>query len=328
MPAGGFQAGGNSGVGMALISIVTPCYNEADNVGEFYRRVKAVFSKIPEVTGEHIFIDNASTDGTVAILKEIAHQDAAVKIIVNTRNFGHIRSPFHALLLTQGDASAFLAADLQEPPELLAAMIKKWQEGFKIVTAIKTNSDESRIMFFIRSQYYKLVKNLSDVTLIHNFNGYGLYDRRVIEILRKLEDPYPYFRGLICEIGFERAEVGYTQTIRKKGKTKSNFLILFDIAMLGIISHSKIPLRIATIAGFILSMFSVLTAAGYFVYKVIFWDSFSIGIAPLLIGFFFFTSVQLFFIGIIGEYLGVTYTHVLNRPLVVEKERINFPENG
>ncbi len=309
---------------MKLISVVTPCYNEEENVLELYQKVKEVFSKLPEVAYEHIFIDNASPDRTVTILKEIAAKDKNVKIIVNARNFGHIRSPFYGLLQSNGDASAFLAADFQEPPELLADMVKKWQEGFKVVIAIRKNSAESKLMFWIRSMYYKLVKKLSDVELIHNFNGFGLYDSKVIDVLRKIEDPYPYFRGLICEIGFERAEIGFDQPERKRGKTKSSFYVLFDLAMLGITSNSKIPLRIATIAGFILSIMSALTAFVYFICKLLFWMDFPMGIAPLVIGLFFFSSVQLFFTGILGEYLGLTYTQVHKRPLVVEKERVNF----
>ena len=309
---------------MKLISIVTPCYNEEENVREVNRQVKEVFERLPGYTFEHIFIDNASTDKTVQVLREMAAEDKKVKVIVNSRNFGHIRSPFHAFLQTKGDAATILAADLQEPPVLIYDFIKKWEAGYKIVIAIKRKSAENKLMFFLRRMYYKLVKKMADIELVQNFGGYGLYDRKVIEILREVNDPYPYFRGLICEIGFERAEIEFDLAVRKKGKTKNNIYTLFDMAMLGITSHSKVPLRLATMMGFFGATISILIAAGYFVYKLIFWDSFTVGIAPLVIGLFFFGAVQLFFIGILGEYIGAIFTHVQKRMLVVEKERINF----
>lgn len=309
---------------MSLISVVTPCYNEEENVEEIYKQVKCVFEKLKKYSYEHIFIDNASEDGTVQILKEIARKDKNVKIIVNSRNFGHIRSPYYALLLTKGDAATMMAADLQDPPAMIADFIKKWEEGYKIVIAVKKNSGESKLLFGIRKFYYNLVRKLSEVELIQNFSGYGLYDKSVIEILRRINDPYPYFRGLICDIGFERAEIEFVQPERKSGFSKNRFYTLYDIAMLGIISHSKIPLRIATIMGFALAFLNVVIAFFYFLYKILFWSKFSVGMAPLVIGLFFFSSVQLFFVGVIGEYLGAVYTQVLKRPLVIEKERVNF----
>lgn len=309
---------------MSLISVVTPCYNEEENVEEVYKQVKSVFEKLKKYSYEHIFIDNASKDRTVQILKEIARKDKNVKIIVNSRNFGHIRSPYYALLLTKGDASAFVAADLQDPPAMICEFLKKWEEGYKIIISIKKNSEESKFMFAVRKLYYNIAKRLSEGNLVQNFNGFGLYDKKVIEILRKIDDPYPYFRGLICDIGFERAEIEYIQSKRKRGATKNNFYVLYDLAMLGITNHSKIPLRIATIIGFTLAFLNVVIAFFYFLYKILFWSRFSMGIAPLVIGLFFFSSVQLFFVGVIGEYLGAVYTQVLKRPLVIEKERINF----
>jgi len=309
---------------MKLISIVTPCYNEEENVEELYQQVKNVFNGLKDYTYEHIFIDNASTDKTLEILKRIAHQDKNVKIIVNSRNFGHLRSPFYAMLQAKGDAVIPLSADLQDPPSLIPEFIKKWEEGFKIVVAVKKESQESRIMFNLRKLYYNLISKLSEVELIKNFSGFGLYDRKIIEILRNLNDPYPYFRGLIAEIGFEKAIIEYVQLKRKKGKTKNNFYTLYDLAMLGLTSYSKVPLRVATLCGFIMSIVSLLVALGYFIYKILFWQRFSLGIAPLIIGLFFFSSVQLFFLGLLGEYIGAIYTQVLNRPLVIEKERINF----
>jgi glycosyltransferase involved in cell wall biosynthesis len=312
---------------MKLISIVTPCFNEEENVEEVYKQVKEVFAELPDYRYEHIFIDNASKDGTVAILKEIGQKDRRVKIIVNTRNFGHIRSPFHALLQAKGNAVISIVADLQDPPIMIKDFIKKWEEGYKIVIGVKSQSEESPFFFAVRKTYYNLVGRLSEIELIKNFTGFGLYDQKVIETLRSIEDPYPYFRGLICDIGFERAIIEYVQPVRKRGFTKNNFYTLYDMAMLGITNHSKVPLRLATMTGFIVALISLIAAFGYFIYKLIFWENFQLGMAPLVIGLFFFAAVQLFFIGVIGEYIGAIHTQVLKRPLVVEKERINFDEN-
>ena len=309
---------------MKMISIVTPCYNEEENVNELYRQVKNVFEKLPHYTYEHIFIDNSSEDKTVAILKEIAQKDKKVKVIVNTRNFGHIRSPFHAYLQAGGDAVVALAADLENPPSLILDFIKKWEEGYKVVIGVRKKSYEFPLVYAVRQIFYGLISGLSDIEQVRNFTGFGLYDKRVIEILRSLDDPYPYFRGLICDIGYAIARVEYVQPKRHKGRTKNNFFTLYDMAMLGITNHSKLPLRLATMLGFTVSFVSVLVALGYFIYKLIFWDGFDVGMAPLVIGLFFFSAVQLFFIGIIGEYIGSIHTQVLKRPLVIEKERVNF----
>jgi len=307
-----------------LISIVTPCYNEEDNVNEVYFQVKAVMELHPQYRYEHIFIDNASKDKTVEKLKEIAKIDNNVKIIVNARNFGHIRSPYHAYLSAYGDAVISIVSDLQDPPTLINDFIKNWEAGYKIVVGIKSQSEESWLFFYIRKLYYNIVSGLSETELLQNFTGFGLYDQSVIEICRKIDDPYPYFRGMISDIGFEIKKILFKQPLRKRGFTKNNFYTLFDIGMLGITNHSKVPLRLATMLGLAISIFSFLIAIIYMVYKIIFWDSFSLGIAPLVIGIFFFSSVQLFFIGIIGEYIGSIHTQVLKRPLVIEKERVNF----
>lgn len=309
---------------MKLISIVTPCYNEEENMREVYSRVKEIFDGLGNYSYEHIFIDNASTDKTVSILKGIAKEDKNVKIIVNARNFGHIRSPYHALLQTKGDAVIIMASDLQDPPSMIKDFIKKWEEGFKIVIGVKSKSEENPIMFAIRKLYYNLIEKYADTEQIKNFAGFGLYDKEFVDILRNLDEPYPYFRGLITEMGFERAEIEFVQPKRKKGKTKNNFYTLYDMAMLGFVNHSKVPLRMATFIGFSVAIFSLLVALSYFIYKLIFWQNFQLGIAPMVIGIFFFAAVQLFFIGIIGEYIGAIYTQVKNRPLVIEKERINF----
>jgi polyisoprenyl-phosphate glycosyltransferase len=309
---------------MRLISIVTPCYNEEDNVREVYEQVKSVFDNLQDYTYEHIFIDNASTDRTVEILKDIARENHQVKIIVNTRNFGHIRSPYYALLQSKGEAVISIVSDLQDPPGMIVDFIRKWEEGFKIVIGVKTKSRESPIFFAVRKLYYGLITKLSEVELVKNFTGFGLYDHEVIEKLREIADPYPYFRGLICELGYKRAEIEYTQPARKRGFTKNNFYILYDMAMLGITNHSKVPLRLAVFLGFISATVSLLMGIFYLIYKIVFWESFSVGIAPLVVGIFFFSSVQLIFLGILGEYIGSINTQILKRPLVVEKERINF----
>lgn len=307
-----------------FISIVTPCYNEEGNVQELYNRIKTIMAFLTDYTYEHIFIDNASQDNTVAILRQMAKEDKNVKVILNTRNFGYVRSPNYALLQARGEAVILIVADLQDPPELIKDFLKKWEEGFKIVIGIKEKSEESRIFFTIRKFYYNLIGKLSDIDLIKNYTGFGLYDQKIIQILKKIDDPYPYFRGIICDIGYERSEIFYTQPTRRRGVTKSNFFALYDVAMLGITNHSKVPLRLATMSGFAMAFLSLLVAIGYFFYKLLYWYSFNIGIAPLVIGLFFFGSVQLIFIGIIGEYIGSIHTQVLKRPLVIEKERINF----
>lgn len=309
---------------MKLISIVTPCFNEEENVQEVYIQVKEVFAKLPDYRYEHIFIDNASKDRTVAILKEIAHKDRNVKIIVNAKNFGHIRSPYHAYLQARGEAVILLAADLQDPPSMIADFIKKWEEGYKVAIGVKKKSRENFIMFGIRKLYYNLIDRIAEVEHIKDFTGFGLYDKSFVDILRRLDEPYPYFRGLVAELGAERFEMGYEQQERKKGKTHNNFYTLYDMAMLGFVNHSKVPLRLASFTGFVCAFLSFIVAIGYFLYKLIFWDEFQVGIAPLVIGFFFFMAVQLVFIGMVGEYIGAIYTQVKRKPLVIEKERINF----
>ncbi len=308
-----------------LISVVTPCYNEEENVAELVKQIREVFAH--ELSGydyEHILIDNASTDGTVAILRKICAEDPRVKLIINTRNFGHIRSPYHGLLQGSGDAVIVMASDFQDPIDLIPQFIREWENGFKVVKAVKAESNESPTMFAIRNFYYQLIGRLSDIRLTKNYTGTGLYDREVIRVLREIRDPYPYFRGLIADLGYEAAIVKFHQPARRRGITKNNFYTLYDVAMLGITNHSKVPLRLATLSGFALGAMSLLVALGYLAAKLIFWDTFMFGTAPLLIGIFFFSSVQLFFIGILGEYIGSIHTQVLNRPLVIERERINF----
>ena len=309
---------------MKLISIMTPCFNEEANVENVYRQVKEVLKTLPEYNYEHVFIDNASTDRTVNILKKIAKDDKNVKIIVNVRNFGHIRSPYYGALQCKGDAIISVVADLQDPPEMIKEFIKKWEEGFKIVIGVKNKSKENKLMFLIRKMFYYIMVQIADTEQIKNFYGFGLYDKQFIDVLRNLDEPYPYFRGLVSELGFQRVEIPYTQPKRKKGKTKNNFYTLYDNAMLGFVNHSKVPLRLASFIGFSISLLSFLVAIGYLIYKLLYWQNFQLGIAPLVIGIFFFGGVQLFFLGMIGEYIGAIFTQVKKRPLVIEKERINF----
>ena len=309
---------------MKLISVVTPCFNEERNVKEIYDEVRRIFMDLKIYSYEHIFIDNCSTDNTASILKSISAIDKAVKIILNTRNFGWVRSPFHGILQAKGDAMIYMAADFQDPPSLIPAFIKKWEEGFKIVVGVKTKSDESSFRFFIRKSYYKFIRKISDLNLIDNFTGFGLYDHQTIKIIGQFGDAYPYFRGMISEIGFEVAEIEFYQPLRVRGASTGSFYRLYDVAMSGITNHSKLPLRIVTMTGFALSIISLFVSIIYIILKIIFWNSFVFGMAPILIGLFFFASLQMFCIGILGEYISSIHTQVLNRPLVFEKERINF----
>lgn len=310
---------------MKLISIVTPCYNEEGNVEELYQRVKNVMSnELSSYKYEHIFIDNASTDNTVDTLKKIALTDKNIKIIVNSRNFGHICSPVHGMFQAQGDVIISIVSDLQDPPELIPTFVKEWENGNDIVLAIKRTSEEHNVMFKIRELYYGLLSKVSEREIFKNYTGFGLYDKKVMNAIKTLNDPYPFFRGMIAEVGYKVSKIPYDQPIRVKGITKNNFYTLYDIGMLGIINNSKVPLRMAIFLGVFFGMISFIVGLGYFVAKLIYWDSMSLGIAPLIIMSSFMFSVTLFFIGIIGEYIGAIYTQVLNRPLVFEKERVNF----
>lgn len=306
------------------ISIVSGCFNEAGNVEELVERVAKIMEGLPDYDYEQIIIDNASTDGTQEILRTLAAENPRLKVIFNSRNFGHIRSPYFGMLQGGGQAVIYLASDLQEPPELILEMLKQWEVGAKAVVAIKDSSDESPLFFAIRKMYYRVVESLADIQTIQNFTGFGLYDRVIIDYCRSLHDPYPYFRGLIAEVGLPIVRIPYHQPLRTRGFTKNNLYTLYDIAMLGITNLSKVPLRLAAMLGFALALLSLLVALGYLICKLVFWYSFPMGTAPMMIGLFFFASVQLFFIGILGEYIGAIHTQILKRPLVVEKERINF----
>lgn len=309
---------------MKSISIVTPCYNEESNVEEVYARVRAVMAGLGRYRYEHIFIDNHSADRTVEVLKRIAAADTNVKVIVNARNFGHIRSPIHALYQSTGDAVIGLVSDLQDPPEMIADLVREWENGYSMVLCIKRSSGEHPLMFRIRKMYYRLITRLSEIETFENYTGFGLYERRVIDIVKSFGDPYPYFRGMIAEIGLPHKKLFYDQPARKRGFTKNNFYTLYDMAMLAITNLSKVPLRVVTFTGFATALLSALVGFAYLVYKLIFWSRFSVGVAPLVIGIFFFASVQLISVGILGEYVASIHTQVQQRPLVIEQERLNF----
>jgi polyisoprenyl-phosphate glycosyltransferase len=312
-----------------LLSIITPCFNEEGNVDELYERVKQAMAEKPAYDYEHIFIDNASKDGTQDRLRALAARDRRVKVIINMRNFGQTRSPYFALLQARGEAAIGLAADLQDPPELIPQFIEQWESGYKVAMGQKSESHESRIIYALRSAYYGLLRRFAEVDLLDHVTGFGLYDRDVIEQLRDLDDPYPYVRGLISEFGYPVARIPYKQPVRKSGLTKNNFYTLYDLAMLGFTSHSKIPLRLASMLGFLAALLSLIAGIVYLIYKLLFWNEFSVGLAPVIIGLFFFSSVQLIFLGFVGEYVGAIHTQIQRRPLVVVRERINFDdENG
>jgi polyisoprenyl-phosphate glycosyltransferase len=307
-----------------LISIVAGCYNEEGNIPELHARITRVMQQHPQYDYEIILIDNASTDGTVEEIKKIADKDKRLKAIVNVRNFGHVRSGYYAFTSAKGDAVIMMVSDLEEPPELISRFISEWEKGYKIAIGIRKKSDERGVMPFFRKAYYALMKRISDIDHISNFTGFGLYDRQVMDLLREYHDPYPYFRGVICELGFPRAEVFYDKIQRKRGISKGNFFVYFDLALLGIVNSSKAPLRLATIFGIGMSVLSFVIGIYYMIEKMSNWSGFQMGLAPLAIGMFFMMGVLFFLVGIIGEYIGLILTHTVKRPMVVEQERINY----
>ncbi len=307
-----------------LISIVAGCYNEEENIPDLHREICKTMEQFPHLDFEIILIDNCSLDGTVDVIRSIAKKDKRLKAIVNVRNFGHIRSPYHAMLQAEGDAVVGMASDLEDPPELIAEFIRKWEEGYKIAIGVRRKTEERGIMPFFRNIYYRLITRISEVDQVRNFTGFGLYDRKVMDILRDIKDPYPYFRGLICEIGYPRAEIPFDKPTRRHGSTKGNFFVYLDSALLGVVNHSRAPLRLATLIGLGLSGLSFLIGLYYLIRKLISWNAFEMGVAPLIIGQSFFMGIMLLLLGLIGEYVGLLVTHIVRRPMVVEKERINF----
>lgn len=310
---------------MKKVSVLIPCYNEEENVGPMSEAVVEIFQKeLPEYDYELVFIDNDSKDTTRAKLREICKKNPKIKAIFNAKNFGQFNSPYYGILQTTGDCTITMACDFQDPVEMIPKYVHAWAEGYKIVIGIKTSSKESKIMYFLRSCYYKFVKKFSDVEQIEHFTGSGLYDRDFVQVLRDLKDPKPFLRGIVAELGFRRKEIPYEQPKRRAGKTSNNFYRLYDAAMLSITSYTKIGLRVATMFGAVCSFLSMLIALIYLVLKLIMWNEFAAGMAPVLIGMFMLGSIQIFFIGLIGEYILNINDRIMNRPLVVEEERINF----
>lgn len=310
---------------MKKISVLIPCYNEEENVEPISQAVVETLERdLPQYDYELVFIDNDSRDNTRPILRKLCQKNPRIKAIFNARNFGQFNSPYYGLLQVDGDCVIEMVADFQDPVELIPQYVKAWEEGYKIVIGIKTSSKESKIMYTLRSLYYKTIKKLSDVEQIEHFTGSGLYDRDFIEILRKLDDPTPFLRGIVAELGFKRKEIPYEQPQRRAGKTHNNLYRLYDAAMLSITSYTKVGLRLATLVGGISAMFSMIVAIVYLVMKLIWWDRFPAGMVPVLIGMLFLGSVQIFFIGMVGEYVLSINQRVMKRPLVVEEERLNF----
>ena len=313
---------------MKKVSVLIPCYNEKENVVPMSEAIANLFeTDCKQYDYELLFIDNDSTDGTRDLLRQICAKNPKVKAIFNARNFGQFNSPYYGILQTTGDCTISMCCDFQDPIELIPQYLQAWEEGYKIVIGIKKSSKESKIMYWLRTVYYKLIKKYSDVEQIEHFTGSGLYDKSFVEVLRNLNDPTPFLRGIVAELGFKRKEIAYEQPKRRAGKTHNNWYSLYDAAMLSFTSYTKIGLRMATFMGIGCGILSAIIAIVYLILKLIYWDRFAAGMAPVLIGMFFLGSVQLFFIGFIGEYVLSINQRVMNRPLVVEEERINFNED-
>lgn len=309
---------------MKKISILIPCFNEEENIVGITDAVVSQLEKLPQYDYEVICIDNCSTDQTRPLLREICKKNNRIKAIFNVKNFGQFNSPFYGMLQTSGDCTITICADFQDPPELIPEFIKYWEEGYQIVHGVKTSSKENPIMFALRSIYYKLIKKYSSIEQIDQFTGFGLYDKSFVDVLRNLKDPTPFIRGIVAELGGKRKAIEYEQPKRKAGKTHNNWYTLYDAAMLSITSYTKIGLRLATFLGFNVAFISGIIALVYLVLKLTHWFNFNAGQAPILIGMFFLGAVQLIFLGIIGEYILSMNQRIMNRPLVVEEERINF----
>ena len=307
---------------------MVPTYNEEENVELMYQALSKLFKKdLPNYHYEILFIDNKSKDNTRKLIRQICEKDKNVKAIFNAQNFGQFNSPYYGLINTSGDCTISVAADFQDPIEIIPKFVKSWEEGYKIVIGIKSQSKESKIMYFLRSLYYKLIKKFSEVEQIEHFTGFGLYDKKFIEVLKNLDDPDPYLRGIVSELGFERKEIPFTQPKRERGKSSNNWYRLYDAGMLGITSYTKVGLRLATILGFMISAISIIVAFVYLILKLCMWNSFQAGIAPLIIGVFLLGGIQIFFIGFLGEYILSINQRVMHRPLVVVEEKLNFQKS-
>lgn len=310
---------------MKKISVLIPCFNETDNVIPISEAVVNEFSvHLPEYDYELVFIDNYSTDGTRQKLEQICSRNEKIKAIFNAKNFGQFNSPFYGICQTTGDCTISMCCDFQDPVNLIPRLVHEWEKGYKIVAAIKTQSEENKILRFLRSCYYKIIKKMSSVEQIEHFTGTGLYDKSFIDVLRRLDDPIPFMRGIVAELGFRRKDIPYIQAKRRAGNTHNNWYTLYDAAMLSFTSYTKVGLRLATFLGFIFAVLDMVFAIIYLVAKLIWWDRFPMGTAPLLIGMFFMGSIQLIFMGLLGEYVMSINTRMMNRPLVIEEKRINF----
>ncbi|MCR1842970.1 glycosyltransferase family 2 protein [Murimonas intestini] len=312
---------------MKKISIMIPCYNEEENIKPITEAVvEMMVHELPQYDYELLFIDNCSQDRTREYIRELCSENPKVKAIFNVTNFGQFNSPFYGMCQTSGDCTVVLCCDFQDPVELIPRFVEEWENGYRIVSGIKTSSKENRLVYWIRSAYYKVIRNMSEVEMIEHFTGFGLYDASFIKLLRELKDPLPFLRGIVAEYGFKRKDIEYEQPRRRAGKTKNNFYTLYDAAMLSITSYTKVGLRIATFLGFVSSIICFVIAIVYLVLKLLHWNEMVMGMAPIAIGVFLIGSIQLFFIGLLGEYILNINKRVMNRPLVVEEERINFEE--
>lgn len=311
-----------------IISILVPTYNEEENVIPLAEAVVDIFKKelMPKYQYELVFIDNDSTDDTRNRIRRLCSEDSNIKAIFNAKNFGQFNSPYYGLQQTTGDCVILLCADFQDPIEMIPKFVREWENGYKIVIGQKTTSKENKLMYFLRSVYYKLIKKMSEVEQIEHFTGFGLYDRSFVNVMRDLKDPTPFLRGIVAELGWKRKEIPYEQQKRRFGKTKNNFYKLYDAAMLSFTSYTKIGLRLATFMGFFVAGISFLVAIFYVVCKFVFWESYDMGMASIAVGLFFLGAVQLIFIGLIGEYILSMNQRIMNRPLVIEEERINFDD--
>ena len=314
---------------MKKISILVPTYNEEENVRPLSEAViQVIQQQLSNYQYEIVFIDNCSTDRTEFILAELCTENPNIKAIFNSKNFGQLNSPYYGLCQTTGDCTILLCADFQDPVDMIPEFVHEWENGYKIVCGIKTSSKENKIMRFFRTCYYKLIKKMSSVEQIEHFTGLGLYDKSFIDVLRNLDDPTPFLRGIVAELGPKRKEIPYEQAKRRAGKTSNNWYKLYDAAMLSFTSYTKIGLRVATILGFIFSAIGFMVALIYLIMKLVYWNTFAAGTAPMLIGVFLFSSIQLFFIGLVGEYIMNINTRIMHRPLVIEEKRLNFDESA
>lgn len=309
---------------MKKVSMLIPTFNESENVEPLSSAVIKEFEKLPQYDYDILFIDNDSRDGTRDKLRKLCAENKRIKAIFNAKNFGQNNSPYYGITQTDGDCTILMCADFQDPVDMIPVLIKEWENGYKIVSAIKTRSKENKFIRFLRTCYYKMIKKFSDIEQIEHFTGFGLYDKSFVEVLRNLKDPTPFLRGIVAELGFKRKEIPYEQQLRRAGKSKNNFFSLYDIAMLSFTSYTKIGLRLATFLGLGIAFFSFIVAMVYLVYKLLYWDTFSAGTAPMVIGMFFLGAVQLIFLGLMGEYILSMNKRIMNRPLVIEDERINF----